>query len=169
MQEIGHDCTNWTPAVFYDLMRLGDGTGAALLLLLLQLRLLPCCPAALLLSPTTTAAGRCCCGACLLCPPLLPRPLSPSPSCLPPTAAHTIWARLHSPTLCLLPTSLPCWAAGEGVIAAYYGIRGWPMMLPSKDRGAFLQKVHSIKVGGWVGGCPSPCRQSWPIHLDTAA
>lgn len=26
-QEIGHDCTNWTPAVFYDLMRLGDGTG----------------------------------------------------------------------------------------------------------------------------------------------
>lgn len=27
-QEIGHDCTNWTPAVFYDLMRLGDGTGA---------------------------------------------------------------------------------------------------------------------------------------------
>lgn len=27
LQEIGHDCTNWSPAVFYDLMRLGDGTG----------------------------------------------------------------------------------------------------------------------------------------------
>lgn len=59
--ELGHDCTNWTPAVFYDLMRLGDGSG-------------------------------------------------------------------------------------EGVIAAYYGIRGWPMMLPSKDRGAFLKNVHNIKV-----------------------
>lgn len=29
LQEIGHDCTNWTPAVFYDLMRMGDGTGEA--------------------------------------------------------------------------------------------------------------------------------------------
>jgi hypothetical protein len=37
VQEIGHDCTNWTPAVFYDLMRLGDGTGASSLLLLLRL------------------------------------------------------------------------------------------------------------------------------------
>ncbi|KAL4437025.1 hypothetical protein ABPG75_004164 [Micractinium tetrahymenae] len=59
--EIGHDCTNWTPAVFYDLMRLGDGTG-------------------------------------------------------------------------------------EGVIAAYYQIRGWPMMLASSERGAFLKKVHAMKV-----------------------
>lgn len=59
--EIGHDCTNWTPAVFYDLMRLGDGTG-------------------------------------------------------------------------------------EGVIAAYYQIRGWPMMLASSERGAFLKKIHAIKV-----------------------
>ncbi|EFN59021.1 hypothetical protein CHLNCDRAFT_137701 [Chlorella variabilis] len=59
--EIGHDCTNWNAAIFYDLMRLGDGTG-------------------------------------------------------------------------------------EGVIAAYYGIRGWPMMLASSERGAFLKKVHAIKV-----------------------
>lgn len=59
--EIGHDCTNWTPAVFYDLMRLGDGTG-------------------------------------------------------------------------------------EGVIAAYYSIRGWPVMLASSERGAFLKKVHAMKV-----------------------
>jgi hypothetical protein len=27
LQEIGHDCTSWNAAVFYDLMRLGDGTG----------------------------------------------------------------------------------------------------------------------------------------------
>ncbi|KAI7835411.1 hypothetical protein COHA_010685 [Chlorella ohadii] len=59
--EIGHDCTNWSPAVFYDLMRLGDGTG-------------------------------------------------------------------------------------EGVIAAYYNIRGWPMMLASSERGAFLKNVHNMKV-----------------------
>ncbi|PSC67069.1 haloacid dehalogenase-like hydrolase domain-containing protein [Micractinium conductrix] len=35
---------------------------------------------------------------------------------------------------------------GEGVIAAYYGIRGWPMMLPSSERGVFLKKLHGIKV-----------------------
>ena len=68
---------------------------------------------------------RCCCHTCLLCP------------CPAATLATTPPA----------PACLPA-AAGEGVIAAYYGIRGWPMMLASKDRGAFLQKVHAIKVGG---------------------
>lgn len=43
LQEFGHDCTNWTPAVFYDLMRLGDGTGAASLHR--RMRLLPRVPA----------------------------------------------------------------------------------------------------------------------------
>lgn len=33
------------------------------------------------------------------------------------------------------------------MIAAYYSIRGWPVMLASSERGAFLKKVHAMKVG----------------------
>ena len=112
LQEVGHDCTNWTPAVFYDLMRLGDGTGVAL-------------PTERALNEQAMAA---------LSPRLTFCALPPL--CCSPTAAHP------------LPTALRC-AAGEGVIAAYYGIRGWPMMLPSSERGVFLKKLHGIKVGEW--------------------
>ena len=40
---------------------------------------------------------------------------------------------------------------------------GWPVMLASSERGAFLKKVHSIKVrqGGWLHCC-------WP-HMSGAA
>lgn len=61
--------------------------------------------------------------------------------------------------------------AGEGVIAAYYQIRGWPMMLASSERGAFLKKIHAIKVAAlprteqqrWLG-CLAAVRAwgSWP-------
>ena len=55
---------------------------------------------------------------------------------------------------------------GEGVIAAFYAIRGWPHMLPSSERGAFLRNVHSLKVRcavlrcdvGVVGHCCSSSR-----------
>lgn len=48
LQEIGHDCTTWTPAVYFDLMRLGDGTGA------------PCSAAfAAVLVSTARMLGRC--------------------------------------------------------------------------------------------------------------
>lgn len=107
LQEIGHDCTNWNAAIFYDLMRLGDGTGAQ--------------PAARTFDfdLTRPCAAR---AACMALPSLRS---APAAAC------------------CLL-------RAGEGVIAAYYGIRGWPMMLASSERGAFLKKVHAIKVS--LGG-----------------
>lgn len=44
----------------------------------------------------------------------------------------------------MLPVRGP--AAGEGLIGAYYSIAGWPMMLASSERGAFLKKVHALKV-----------------------
>lgn len=33
----------------------------------------------------------------------------------------------------------------EGIVAAYFGMVGWPMMLPSKERRQFAGKVHDLK------------------------
>lgn len=35
---------------------------------------------------------------------------------------------------------------GPGLVTAYYMMMGWPMLLPSNERGAFVKKVHDTKV-----------------------
>jgi hypothetical protein len=118
LQEIGHDCTSWTPAVFYDLMRMGDGTGEA---------------------SCWRVGGR--------TPPHLCCSLWVVAAAVP--VSHRLTLRLcHS-------------APGEGLIAAYYSIAGWPMMLASSERGAFLKKVHALKVGaGPARGMCTPAPRS---------
>lgn len=38
-----------------------------------------------------------------------------------------------------------CDGTGEGLITAYYTTVGWPVMLATSERGAFVRKVHGIK------------------------
>ncbi|DBB09328.1 TPA: hypothetical protein ACH3X3_007907 [Trebouxia sp. C0006] len=59
----------------------------------------------------------------------------------------------------------------EGIVAAYFGMVGWPMMLPSKERRPFAGKVHELKkkhLNNMVMDGKLPLRPGIADFIDTA-
>ena len=124
LQALGYECTQWVPAVYYDLLRLGDGTGPGEMSgAARRLRKLARLAAARL------AAARC--------------------------------RRYH----CLPP------GGPAGLIRTFYDRMGWPRMLPSSERGAFVGKVYEAKCAALRAMAEKgevPLREGVASFLDDA-
>jgi len=92
--EMGYSCSQWSPHIYYDLLRFGDGTGEGLVRAYYDM---------VRLSP------------------------SHSPS--------------HSPSSALPLSQSPALSRSSVVVRQV----GWPIMLSTSDRPAFVEKIYSIK------------------------